>query len=243
MKAVILAAGFGSRLGTHTKQIPKAAIEVASRPLIVRTVLFAQQIGVRDIVVIGGYKKDVLWKILDGMDVIKIDNLDFKKGNLYTLATAFDYLNDDIILMNIDHLYPSHLARMISELDSGIWAVSDFDRPLYQDDMKIRVEKNKDDKMTITAISKELDEYDGGYCGMTVVRGADSVKKYKNAMENVLRHGRNQAVVEDILEELVHANSPPKVLDISGVRWLEIDTQEDLANAERILRMKPHFLS
>lgn len=241
MKAILLAAGMGSRLGSLTKTIPKAAIEIMSQPLLLRAIKFARKIGVDDIIVIGGYKSECLWGIVKNEEVIRVENPNYIKGSLYTLAAAKKYIDGNFVLMNIDHLYPTHLARMISEIPDGIWAISDFDRPLYQDDMKIKITDDIGRDINITAISKDLDEYDGGYCGMTVVRG-EAIKYFKNAFEAVLKHGRDQAVVEDILDELIRISKPPKVLDISGIRWLEIDTQEDLANAERILRMKPHFL-
>lgn len=241
MKSIILAAGLGSRLGTLTKDIPKATIQVAAQPLVMWAVNFAHKIGVYEIVVVGGYKCHRIREIITGEQVTFLENQDYKKGNLYSLAVAQDYLFDDFVLMNIDHLYPSHLARMISEAPEGIWSVSDFDRPLYADDMKIAVSGDIYSTSYVSAISKGLDEFDGGYCGITVVKG-ESVKDYQLAFENVMGHGREQAVVEDIQAELVRLGKSPRVLDISGIRWLEIDTQEDLANAERIIRMKPHFL-
>jgi len=241
MKAILLAAGLGSRLGPLTRETPKAMISVASQILILRVVKFARQIGVHDIIVVGGYNCNSLWKVLDGDGIKKIENPDYRKGNLYSLAAAKVHLDDDFVLLNIDHLYPSHLARMVAESNEGIHAVSDFDRPLYPDDMKVRIDGDLSQDAHVAAISKELDDYDGGYCGITVVRGK-ARNIYLAAFDNVLSHGRDQAVVEDILSELVRIGTPPKILDISGIRWLEIDTQEDLANAERILRMKPHFL-
>ena len=241
MKIILLAAGLGSRLGPLTSEIPKATINVVSQPLIQRVIKFVEQIGATDIIVVGGHNSQHLWKVIENSDVTKVDNPNYRKGNLYSLEAAEKYLDQDFIIMNIDHLYPTHLARMIGETKEGVWAVADFDRPLYPDDMKIRVKGLLNKDACVSAISKELDEYDGGYCGITVVRGK-SRGLYMAAYENVLRHGRDQAVVEDILAELIHLKQPPIVLDISGIRWIEIDTQEDLANAERILRMKPHFL-
>lgn len=242
MKAILLAAGLGSRLGPLTRNIPKAVILAASQPLIQRVIKFAHQIGVMDIVVVGGYNSDQIWKTIDlEKNIIHVENPYFRKGNLYSLSAAKQYLDSDFVLLNIDHLYPSHLARMIGETTTGVWAVSDFDRRLYQDDMKIKIKGQLNQDASICAISKELDEFDGGYCGMTVVRG-NARQSYITAFEKVLQHGREQAVVEDVLAELIRMGEAPTVLDISGIRWLEIDTQEDLANAERILRMKPHFL-
>ncbi|MFW6002371.1 MAG: NTP transferase domain-containing protein [archaeon] len=241
MKAIILAAGFGSRLGFLTNKQPKATITVASCSLATRTVKFANRIGISEIIVIGGYQSQLLWENLKDEKIIPLQNPDYHKGNIYTLVKARPYLTDDFVILNIDHLYPTHLARMIRETGSGIWAVSDFDRPLSQDDMKIQVVGDTRQGMRVKAISKELDEYDGGYCGITIVRGKD-IEMFNKAFDKVLSHGRDQAVVEDVLCQLANDNQFPKVLDISGIRWLEIDTQEDLANAERILRMKPHFL-
>lgn len=241
MKSIILAAGLGSRLGTLTKNISKANVQVASHPLIKWSINFARKIDLDEIVVVCGYKCQQLMEILANDEITILENQEYKKGNFYSLAVAQKYLDSDFVLMNIDHLYPSHLARMINAVPDGIWAVSDFDRPLYADDMKISVMGDIYDKATISSISKGLDEYDGGYCGITVVKGK-ALKDYQLAFENVMRHGRDQAVVEDIQAELIILGTPPHVLDISGIRWLEIDTQEDLANAERIIRMKPHFL-
>jgi len=241
MKAILLAAGLGSRLGPLTRHIPKAIIDVANKPLILRVLRFVKRIDIDGIIIVGGYNSKKLWEILKDENIIMLENPDYIRGNLYSLETAKKYLRDDFIIMNIDHLYPTHLARMISEIPDGIWAVSDFDRPLYHDDMKIRIKGNLNIDAYISAISKGLDECDGGYCGVTIVRGVFH-KDYLYALEKALNHGRDEAVVEDVLSELIRLSQPPKVLDISGIRWLEIDTQEDLANTERILRIKPHFL-
>ena len=241
MKAILLAAGLGSRLGPLTRDIPKAIISVGSQTLIKRVIRFANQIDVDEIIVIGGYHSQRLWKEIKNENILKIENHNYRMGNLYTLEAAKEHVTEDFVIMNIDHLYPSHLARMIGETEDGVWAVSDFDRPLFQDDMKILIEGNLYEKAFVSSISKELEDYDGGYCGITIVRGK-ARNDYMTAFKNVLNHGREQAVVEDIISELIRLGNPPRILDISGIRWLEIDNQEDLANAERILRMKPHFL-
>ena len=241
MKAILLAAGLGSRLGTLTHNKPKAAIEIGQLSLVRRAIRFIQHISLDEIIVVGGYKSQRLWNELKDEHVTHVDNPDFYKGNFYSLASARKYFNDDFVLLNVDHLYPSHLARIINEISEGVWAVTDFDRPLYHDDMKVRVSGRLNHDACVSAISKELDKYDGGYCGITVVKGK-ALNNYITAFNNVLNHAREQAVVEDILAELIRLSFPPNVLDISGIRWLEIDTQDDLANAERILRMKPHFL-
>jgi choline kinase len=240
MKAIILAAGFGKRLGYFTKDIPKASVCVASRPLIRYAVNFARHTAANQIIVVGGYKSNCIWEDLVGEEVVKVENRDYHKGNLYSLSAACEYMDDDFIQINVDHLYPGSVAHMIETISDGIWAFSDFDRPLGPDDMKIKITGNAD-KAYVGRISKSLDDYDGGYCGITVVAGSERAD-YLASLKNVLCRGDESAVVEDVFVELIRNNTPPKVYDISGTRWLEIDTPEDHANAERILRMKPFFL-
>ena len=87
MKAVILAAGLGSRLGPLTRDVPKAAINVAGAPPIRRAIQFARLADVSEIQVVGGFHSHHVWALIEGeADVIRIENPDYVKGNFYTLA-------------------------------------------------------------------------------------------------------------------------------------------------------------
>lgn len=242
MKTIILAAGYGKRLGKMTESIPKACITVSSRPLIQYAIAFAKQLNSSQIIVVGGYQCSHLWETIKNESVVRLENPDFQKGNLHSLNTARSFMAEDFVQMNVDHLYPSYVAHRIKTLPNGIWAVSDFDRPLFSDDMKIAISGNLDQGAHLTHISKNLMTFDGGYCGITVVTGSER-KDYLAAFQHVLDSGKEQAVVEDVLDELIRLSQPPKVCDISTARWLEIDTPQDYDNAARILRMKPDYLN
>lgn len=58
----------------------------------------------------------------------------------------------------------------------------------------------------------------------------------------VVREKNEEAVVEEVLQEIVDMGEEVGILDMSGIRWLEIDNQSDLLNAERILEWVPGFL-
>ena len=55
MKAVILAAGRGSRLGVHTEEIPKCLLEVGTRSILRRMVEQLRAVAIEEITVIAGY--------------------------------------------------------------------------------------------------------------------------------------------------------------------------------------------
>ncbi len=241
MKIIILAAGLGNRLGAITQKIPKAMIEIEKTPLILRVIRFARLIGPYQIIIVGGYKCGILWNFLNNENIIRVENPEHKKGNLYSLNCARSYLNEGFIQLNTDHLYPRRVAEFIRCMPNGLSMVSDFDRRLFDDDMKIKVNGKIGENALISAVSKKLNTFDGGYCGITIVKGK-GINPYLSALDTVLERNDKQSVVEDVISELILNNSFPQILDISGIRWLEIDTSEDLENARRILRVKPNFL-
>ena len=62
MKAIILAAGMGSRLKPLTDSMPKCMLEIAGKPLLHHQISTLRRAGVRNIIVVGGYLAECLWK-------------------------------------------------------------------------------------------------------------------------------------------------------------------------------------
>jgi choline kinase len=242
MNTIILAAGLGHRLGSVTDSLPKAMVDVAGVPLIIHVIRFARQLNGSEIVVVGGYKSSLVREVVRGEGVIYVENPEYRSGNLYSLNCAREHMGKGFIQLNTDHLFPLRVAAMLRDAKGGIQLISDFDRRLFDDDMKIRIRTKDSGPGHITAISKKLNHFDGGYCGITVVSEA-RLAIYLSAMDTVLDRNIPQAVVEDVINELIDQEHYPEVIDVSHIRWLEIDTWEDLKNAQRILRMVPHFLS
>ena len=58
MKAIILSAGYGSRLGNLTKELPKSLVDINGKSIIERQIETFRNNGVKDIVVVVGPNKD-----------------------------------------------------------------------------------------------------------------------------------------------------------------------------------------
>lgn len=230
MKALILAAGMGNRLGHMTSDRPKALIEVGGTPLIDRALAFVDNSAVAGKAVVGGYHFELLMRRLKERDVKLYFNPDYTAGNITTIRAAIDFLDDDMLLMNVDHIYPDALLKHIIANSRGICAMCDFDRALGGDDMKVKLNGNG----RLRKISKGLADYDGGYIGMTYI-AKETIEAYKKAIGDTLDiYGKNTCV-EFILGHMAANDAEINICDTSGFRWIEVDTPEDLENAERSL--------
>lgn len=241
MNAIILAAGTGSRLVNLTRDLPKALVRVHKRHLIDYTLRFVEKLGIDTISVVGGFYFEKLKQYLEqySKKIQIFENPEFLKGSVLSLLPALSSQEESFLLLNVDHIYPHKLGRSIrarrSEL-SEITALVDFDRPLREDDMKVALASDK----KILKISKNLHAFDAGYIGMTYVP-RDKLGRYKEAAHKIAQENHD-AVVEDILQLLVENSEAPAIFNVSGIRWLEVDNQWDLNNAERILSWVDNYL-
>lgn len=231
--AIVLAAGMGTRLHPITDTLPKALVRCSSRPLLSYALDFARHaVGPQgQIVVVGGYCAELVRSFLESEakeGVLFVQNKDYEKGNLFSVAAGLTLVNGSFLLMNVDHIYPLAFADRLTETDGDIVAAVDFDRELHADDMKVKLNEAR----RVIAISKRLSEYDCGYIGMTLVRDAQT---YRYALAATREKLGDSAVAENVLQELAERGKPATISDLSGMKWLEVDNLDDLRNAEKVL--------
>lgn len=242
MKVLILAAGQGNRLKDHTRNIPKALIRVGGTELVAHQLRFARGLAPSAIGVVAGCHFPLLKAFLSGKNgsgVEIFENRDYARGSILSLRAAEEFLDDDLLLMNVDHLYPGKMRSiLLDRKENGfITAFCDFDRPLVEDDMKVQ----KNAGGFLGAIHKQLPRHNGGYIGMSFVPKARQ-KAYKEAILKGIGVLGEKASAEHVLGLLVGEGEKVAVADTSGIRWLEIDSPEDLQRAEAALQEEPNFL-
>jgi CTP:phosphocholine cytidylyltransferase-like protein/thiamine kinase-like enzyme len=103
--AIILAAGKSSHFAPFTYEKPKGLFRVKGEVLIERQIEQLKTAGVNDIYVVVGYMKEKFFYLEQKYDVKLIVNNQFgKKGNIYSLYTAKDYLANSYICC-ADHYF------------------------------------------------------------------------------------------------------------------------------------------
>jgi choline kinase len=235
MQAVLLAAGLGSRLGALTERIPKALIAVGGEPLLAYAVRFARRAGAREITVVGGYGFELVEAEVArrALPVTLLRNEAFRDGNLVSLMSARPRLalDQELLVMNIDHIYRPAIAAIVARRADDVTAFIDTDRALGADDMKVE----RDGAGRVRRIAKTLETWDAGYVGMTKIPAAASARYWATADAALAEEGR-AIHVERVLARLATTDAPPACRDISGHGWLEVDLPEERDRAEEALR-------
>ena len=114
MQAVILAAGEGKRVRPLTRNRPKAMIPVANRPIIEYAIEALLKNGIREIVVVVGYRKEQVTRYLNQLDApIDVVVQDKQLGTGHALLSAQSRLSDNFLVLPGDnYIDPSSIARI-----------------------------------------------------------------------------------------------------------------------------------
>ncbi len=243
MKAIIVAAGPGSRLMPITDERPKCLLEIGGKTILERALEALKENGVEDIVVVRGYKGH----LINYPDITYCHNPEFRKNNiLRSLFYADDEMNDDFIFSYSDIVYSREVvARLIgSEADISLivdvnWQQTYKGRdqhPISEAEL-VKVENGK-----VVKIGKEVvkpEEAHGEFIGLAkfTKSAAESMKAaYRRVSEDHCASpfqnaaSLDKAYMTDMLQELVDDGLLVQSVDIEG-GWVEIDTPQDLERA------------
>ncbi|MGB2583512.1 MAG: phosphocholine cytidylyltransferase family protein [Dehalococcoidia bacterium] len=243
MKAIIVAAGPGSRLMPITDERPKCLLEIGGKTILERALEALKENGVEDIVVVRGYKGH----LINYPDITYCHNPEFRKNNiLRSLFYAEDEMNDDFIFSYSDIVYSREIvARLIgSEADVALivdvnWIQTYEGRdqhPISEAEL-VKVENGK-----VVKIGKEVvkpEEAHGEFIGLAkfTKSGAETMKAaYRRVSEDHCASpfqnaaSLDKAYMTDMLQELVDDGLLVQSVDIEG-GGVEIDTPQDLERA------------
>ncbi|QSG01724.1 Glucose-1-phosphate uridyltransferase [Natranaeroarchaeum sulfidigenes] len=116
MKAVVLAAGKGTRLRPLTDDKPKGLVEVNGRPIVTHCFERLAELGAEEFVVVVGYRKeDIIEHYGDEWDGIPITYTHQReqKGLAHALLTAEEHIDDDFMLILGDNIFEANLDDVV----------------------------------------------------------------------------------------------------------------------------------
>ena len=120
MKAIILAAGMGTRIRPLSNNIPKSFIEIGGTPLIIKSLNNLNKIGIKEVIIVIGYMDDYFINQLGtkfkGIKIKYILNKDYSNtGSMYSLSQTEGIIDDDILLLESDLLYELRALKALMD--------------------------------------------------------------------------------------------------------------------------------
>jgi L-glutamine-phosphate cytidylyltransferase len=236
MKAIILSAGQGSRLGSLTAARPKCLIEFAGRSLLDRQLDTLAANGVGEAVVVTGFRDDLVESALarrsGGPAVRTVFNPFYKVAdNLGSLFMARDTLADDCLVWNGDTLVSDRLmGRVLANRRPGISVTVDRKDSYDSDDMKVIESAGR-----LKAIGKRLGEgVNAESIGLLAFRSGGG-ERFREAIDRDIRTAEGTTIW--YLRVIHHLAQESEVwtFDINGEEWGEVDFPADVERAEQLV--------
>lgn len=227
MKAILLAAGKGTRISRHIQYIPKCVLSINGIPLIRRTVEMLISKNIEPIVCVGYYKEKI-YEALEGLDVKYYINPFYDVTNsIASLWFARKELSEDLLIMNADVYFVEEiLNNIINET---------FDSVLMIDKNRIKdgdyFFKIKDNVIEKYGKDLSLNERNCEYVGIGKVEKS-FLDDFKIRLEELIDNQKYDLWWENVLYSFVESRKI-NTIDVDGEFWCEIDYFDDY---ERILR-------
>ena len=243
-KALIIAAGLGSRLKKHTENIPKCMLDFGGKTLLQRQLDSYRKCGIRDVSLIRGYKKEKI----NYKGIKYFENKDYKNNNiLNSIFYAEEAINGNIIISYSDILFDSSVVQRTLESDHDISVTVDIDwrgyyvgrkdHPISEAENVIFNSNNEVQK--IGKINTGSEEVHGEFIGMIKLsnRGTEIFKEHFHRLKKIYWNKPFQrastfqkAYLTDFIQELVDIGTKVHCVIIES-GWKEIDTVEDYKKA------------
>ena len=229
MRAIILAAGKGSRLEPVSGESVKCLVQLGGVTLIERQFGYLRSCGISEIAVVVGFQADRIRRTC-GPEVEYIENPIFAETNsMYSLWLARHFFGNGFVVLNSDvFFHPQLLTDLLTAKHEDAILVSWRNETKYGDEeMKVKVRGGQ-----LMDISKDMDpsEADGENVGI-VKFGATGAGVLAKELENLIANGAMRSWAPRAFLEFTKTR-PLHAVGTRGFPWIEIDFPDDLRRAQ-----------
>ncbi len=259
-RAILIAAGRGKRLGAHTEEIPKCMVEVAGTPIFGWVWQALASVGVRELVVIRGYRGDVLETFVRSLvaNAVFVDNPEWQTNNvLLSLACARAHLDRPAYVLYSDIVFTPAVAAAAAASQAEIGLVIDREfRAIYEGRTEHPLDEGEVADLDARcgfrsgagSSKRALPPADaiGEFIGLARL-GARGMATVANTLDRLAQRfaGKDDepfqraaryrnAYLTDLWQELIDGGIRLDPVMIDG-QWREIDTGQDLDRARQLL--------
>lgn len=237
--AIILAAGFGSRL--QAVEGYKILAHIAGRPLIDYHLENFSKLGVTQVTVVTGHEYPELqalleqWEIPASMTLNLAYNAQFDRSNGISVLSGLESCQElPFWLVMADHIFEPQIFDRLSQFDTEQWQQQGWQGVLAVDYKLDSIFDMPDaNKVHCTsshfAIGKDLTTFEMIDTGLFWC-----AEGFVNALKQE-RHARNDCSTSDAVRQLIATNQFG-FWDVEDGLWQDVDTPEARQHAEKLVR-------
>ena len=223
MKAIILAAGTGSRMKDLTSNHPKCMLKLKGKTIIEHQINLLNKCGVNDIHVITGYKEDKIRDLLKQKCSFYYYPNFRETNNLYTLNQYINLLNEECLILFSDVLISEISMKNLLRDNSDFSLLVDISK-CDESTMRIIINENK-----ITDIGSHIIPKNGNGNFIGIAKYSVNAVKFLKKMISELCSDKNN--LNDYytlaISKLAKQEIPINYVDVNRMPWLEIDTEDE----------------
>lgn len=239
MRAIIIAAGKGTRLFPLTKNTPKSLIEVGNGITMLESQLHSlKENGIKDVTIIVGYKAEQIEakikKYANDFNINTVYNPFYEtSNNLISVWMARHFMQEDFITINGDDIFKPVVIENLLKSEHNITMVID-EKPEYDDDDMKVIHKNG----LVQQVSKKIpvSEANGESVGIIKFTGKGR-QIYIDTLEEMVRDEENMnAFYLKAIQQVINKGYPVNFSMCKPDDWGELDFHPDLVLIKQYLR-------
>jgi choline kinase len=233
MKALIMAAGLGTRISRYLNGNPKCTVSLGDETLIEYTVNLLHENGINDIGIVIGYRGEVIRNLLINKRVVFYENPFYDVTNsIASTWFAQSFIDDDMLLMNADVFIDQAILDQILK--------SKFDPVMFADEARINVAdyRFKYEDHILEKFGKDLpnEETTGEYIGIAKF-SKKFVPVFLESLNNLINNQQHGFWWENVLYTLI-SKDKIYVENCGHKFWAEVDYIEDYERIRKHLEEK-----
>ena len=241
MKGLILSAGMGTRLDPLTRTCPKCMVHVAGRPMMEYQLDALSRAGIDRCTIVIGYMAESVRGYFGAkyrsVRLDYVENTNYAEtNNLYSFWLAKPHLDDDVLLLEGDLVFDDNLVRQLANADEENVAIVDRFQPHM--DGTVILANGGFAKSMVLKVDQGI-RFDYGQALKTVnmyrLSRDTLAETILPEMEAFLENGQTDQYYEAAFAKLIETGQMKMaVINTGRYRWSEIDTMEDLRDAEKM---------
>jgi len=238
MRAIIFAAGLGTRISRHIGDKPKCMVEVFDEPLICYTIAMLRRKGIKDVAVVTGHKAEHVEKVLPNNVTVYRNPFYAVSNSIASLWFARDFIerSSALLAMNGDVFIEDSILDQTLDTEQGdqmAVMVADSSR-IVEADYKFAWRNG-----ILEKYGKELQpqETSGEYVGLGLIF-PNSLDEFVATVESEVNKGHYNKWWEESLYMKTEMGKKIGILDICKRFWVELDFVEDLIRLNSYLDEK-----